>query len=230
MSDTDGSPRRDDRHHRWSRSRSPVSPGYAGETLAERKEQRLAEAAVTDGPPAGQPWAASADTGPSTQGPAPAQETNPAAQTASPAAPPREGTPGAQGAETAAPASRAAAPTAAPGALPAQGVALAQALAPRRGLPRPERGAGRVHKELRPQPRVPRHRPSWPRRGPWHAAGAGDGPGAGPGGLAGSCRSRSEWQGGRKVPHPHEPKPHPHQPPQGRPPHGADAARVPPGA
>ena len=46
MSDSDGSPQRDDRHHRRSRSRSPVSPGCAEETLAEREERRLAEAVV----------------------------------------------------------------------------------------------------------------------------------------------------------------------------------------
>ena len=87
MSDSDGSPQRDDRHHRRSRSRSPVSPRCAEETLAEREERRLAEAAVPVGPPAGQPRAASADTGPPTRGPAPAEETAPAAQAASPAAP-----------------------------------------------------------------------------------------------------------------------------------------------
>ena len=65
------------------------------------------------GPPAGQPRAASADTGPSTLGPGPAEKTAPSARAVSPAAPSREGAPGAQGAETAAPASRAAAPTAA---------------------------------------------------------------------------------------------------------------------
>ena len=113
VSDSDGSPEQNDRHHRCSRSRSPVSPGYAGETLAEQEERRLAEAVVPVGPPAGQPWAASADTGPSTQGPVPAELTTPAIQAASPAAPPREGAPSAQGAETAAPASSAAAPTAA---------------------------------------------------------------------------------------------------------------------
>ena len=122
MSDSNGCPLRDDRHHRPYRSRSPVSPGCAGETLAEREERRLAEAAVPVGPPAGQPRTASADTRPSTQGPAPAEEIDPATQAASPAAPPREGAPGAQGAETAAPASRAAAPTAAPDAQPARGV------------------------------------------------------------------------------------------------------------
>ena len=117
MSDSDGPPQRDDRHHRRSRSRSPVSPGCTGETLAEREERRLAEAAVPVGPPAGQPRAAPADTGPSTQ------EEALAAQAASPAAPPLEGAPGAQGAVTAAPASRAAASTAAFDAPPARGKA-----------------------------------------------------------------------------------------------------------
>ena len=55
MSDPDGSNQRDDRHHRRSRSRSPVSPEWAGETPAEREERRLAEGAVPVGPPAGQP-------------------------------------------------------------------------------------------------------------------------------------------------------------------------------
>ena len=126
MSDSDGSPQRDDRHHRWSRSRSPFSPEGAGETPAERKERRLAEAAVPVKPLAGQPRAASADTGLSTQEPEPAEVTAPAAQTASPAPPPREGAPDARGAETAAPASHAAAPTAAPGTPPTRGVAPAQ--------------------------------------------------------------------------------------------------------
>ena len=68
MSDSDGSPLREDRQYRRSRSRCPVSPEWAGETPAEREERRLAEAAVPVGPPAGQPRAASADTGPSPQG------------------------------------------------------------------------------------------------------------------------------------------------------------------
>ena len=125
MSDSDGSPQRDDSHHRRSRSCSPVSPEGAGETPAERKERWLAEAAVPVRPPAGQPLAASADTGPSTQEPEPAEVTAPAAQTASPAAAPREGAPDAHGAETAAGASRAAAPTAAPGTPLTRGVAPA---------------------------------------------------------------------------------------------------------
>ena len=122
MSDSDGSPQRDDRHHRRSHSGSLVSPGCVGETLEEREERRLAQAAVPVVPRAGQPRAASADTGLLTRGPEPAEETATAAQAASPAAPPQEGAPGARGAETAAPASRAAAP----GAPPARGVAPAQ--------------------------------------------------------------------------------------------------------
>ena len=84
MPDSEGSPQRDDRHHRRSRSRSPVSPGCAGETLTEREERRLAEAAVPVGPPAGRPRAAPTNNEPSTRGPAPAEETAPAAQAASP--------------------------------------------------------------------------------------------------------------------------------------------------
>ena len=126
MSDSDGSPQTDACHHRRPRSRSPVSPGCAGETLAEREERRLAEAAMPVAPPAGRPQAAPTDTKPSTRGRAPAKETAPAAQAASPAAPPPEGAPE-QGAETAAPASRAAAPTAAPGTPPARGLAPTRA-------------------------------------------------------------------------------------------------------
>ena len=55
MSGSDGSPQRDDRHHRGSCSRSVVSPEGAGETPAEREERWLAEEAVLVGPPAGQP-------------------------------------------------------------------------------------------------------------------------------------------------------------------------------
>ena len=131
MLDSDGSPKRDDRHHRRSRFRSPVSPGCAGETLAEREERRLAEAAVSVGPPAGQPRAARADPGLSAQGPAPTEETAPPAQAGNPVAPPPEGAPGAQGAETAAPAGHATAPTdyaAAPGTPTAQEIARARAL------------------------------------------------------------------------------------------------------
>ena len=114
MADSDGSPRRDDRHYRRSRSCSPASTEWTGETLAEREERRLAEAAVLVRPP------------PPAREPEPAEVTAPAAQAASPAAPPREGAPDAQEAETAAPASHAAALTAAPGTPPTQGVAPAQ--------------------------------------------------------------------------------------------------------
>ena len=110
MADSDGSPQRDDRHHRRSRSRSPVSsPVWTGETLAEREERRLAEAAVLVGPP------------PPAREPGPAEATAPAAQAASPAAPP---CPDTQEAETAA--SHAATPTAAPGTPPTRGAAPAQ--------------------------------------------------------------------------------------------------------
>ena len=131
MSDSDGSPQRDDRHHRRSRSRSPVSPGYAGETLAEREERRLAEAALPVRPLAGQPRAAPRRPEPSTQEPAPIEVTTPAAQYANPAALPPEGTPGAQRAETADQAGHTTAPTdhaAAPGTPPARGVAPVGAL------------------------------------------------------------------------------------------------------
>ena len=67
MADSDGSPQRDDRHQRRSRSRSPASPEWTGETLAEREERRLAEAAVLVGPP------------PPAQEPEPAEMTAPAA-------------------------------------------------------------------------------------------------------------------------------------------------------
>ena len=86
MADSDCSPQRDDRHHRRSRSRSPASLKWTGETLAEREERRLAEAAVLVRPPP------------------PAREPEPDEVTA-PAAPPRGRAPDAQEAETAAPAS-----------------------------------------------------------------------------------------------------------------------------
>ena len=130
MSDSAGSPQQDDPHHRRSRSRSAVSPGCAGETLAEREERQLAEAAVPVGPQAGQPQAASADPKPSGQEPAPTENTAPAAPAANPATPLPQRAPGAQGAETAAPASRATAPTdhaAALGMQPAQRAAPARA-------------------------------------------------------------------------------------------------------
>ena len=89
MSDSDTSPKRDDRHNRRSRSRSPVSSGCAGETLAEQEERRLAEAAVQVGPPARQPRAAPADPDPPAQEPVPAEEATHAAQAGAPAAPPQ---------------------------------------------------------------------------------------------------------------------------------------------
>ena len=234
MSDSDGSPQREDRHHRRSRSRSPIPPDWAGETTVEREERRLAEAVVLVGPPAGQPRAASADTGPSTQELELAEVTAPAAQTARPAAPPREGAPDARGAETAAPASHAAAPTAAPGTPPTQGGSpsaatwrIAEGCRSRRGEQRGvARGCDRG-------PGEPRHHLGRPRRGPQDATKARDGPRTDHRRLANGRRSRSSGQGGRKVPRPRQPQPHPHQPPQALPPQalppGADATRPPPG-
>ena len=109
MSDSGGSPQPDNRHHRRSRPRSPVSPEYAGETFAEREKRRLAEAVVPVRPPARQHRAAFEDPEPPDQEPEPAGEAAPAAQAAAPAAPPPEEAPDAHGAETAAPASRVAA-------------------------------------------------------------------------------------------------------------------------
>ena len=114
MADSDGSPQRDDRHHRRSRSRSPVSPEWTGETPAEREERRLAEAAVLVGPPL------------PAQKPEPAEVTAPATKEANPAGLPQEGAPDAQEGETAAPARHGAAPTAAPGTPLTRGVAPAQ--------------------------------------------------------------------------------------------------------
>ena len=74
MSDSAGPLQRDDRNHRRSRSRSPVSPGYAGETPAEREERQLADAAIPVRPPAERPQAAPNDPKPPSQEPVPARE------------------------------------------------------------------------------------------------------------------------------------------------------------
>ena len=74
MSDSDGSLQRDNRHHRWSRSRFPVSPGCAGDSLAAREERRLAEAVVPVRPRTGQPWAAPANPKLPAEEPRPAEE------------------------------------------------------------------------------------------------------------------------------------------------------------
>ena len=56
-------------------------------------------------------------------------------------------------------------------------------------------------------------RPSQPRHGPQHAAGAADEPRAGPGRLARDGHGHSGRHGGRQVPRPHQPQPHPREPP-----------------
>ena len=87
------------------------------------------------------------------------------------------------------------------------------------------RGCGR-------DPGGPRRRLGRPRRGPQHAAQAGEEPRTGRGRLAGGRRSSSSGQGEREVPRPRQPNPHPHQPPQAVLPQalppGAGAARPPP--
>ena len=110
MSDSDGSSQRDDRHYRRSRSRSPVSPGCAGETPAAREERRLATAAVAVGPPAEHPQAAPSVPEPPAPEPVRAWETAPAVQAAAPAVPPPGGALEDLGAAAAAPASHATAP------------------------------------------------------------------------------------------------------------------------
>ena len=140
MSDSDGSPQQDDRHHRRSRSRSPVSPGWAGETPAEREEWQLGETAVPVGPPAEPIRAAPNDPEPPALEPGPTGEAAPATQAAAPAALPPGGAPDAQGAAGAAPASHATAP----GTPPARWSGSLGPRAPRRGPPPPQHKAGRA--------------------------------------------------------------------------------------
>ena len=230
MADSDGSPQRDDCHHRRSRSRSPVYLEWVGETPAEREERRLAEAVVLVGPPAEHPRATTADTGPSTQEPEPAEVTALAVEAPSSAAPPQEGASDAWGAETAAPASHAAAPTAAPGTPPTRGVLLAQEPGASPSAAAAAGGSGEGARGVATAAPASRATAS-----AGHAAGeVGEGPRTGHRRLAGGCRSSSSGQGGCEVTRPRQPHPHPHQPsqavrPQALPP-WADAARPPPGA
>ena len=103
MSDSDGSPGRDDCHHRQPRSAPPSPQDLWGKLHAEREERQLAEAAVPVGPPALQPRAAPSNPEPPAPDPAPAGEDAPAAQTAAPTMPPPGGARDAQGAMAAAP-------------------------------------------------------------------------------------------------------------------------------
>ena len=235
MADSDGSPQRADRHHRKSRSPSPVSPEWTGETPAEHEERRLAEAAVLVGPPAGQPQAASADTEQSAQGSEPAEVTAPAAQIASPAAPAPGWGPRRAGDGDRSPS--------VPRRVPDRGPRQAADTGGYRGA-----GTGRIAEGCRSRrgerggcargcnrgPGELRHRLGRPRRGPQHATKAGDGPRTGQGRLAGGRCSSSSGQGGREVPRQRQPHTHPHQPPQAfllqALPPGADSARPPPGA
>ena len=179
------------------------------------------------GPPAGRPPVASADTGPSTQGPAPAKETTRAAQAAGAAAPPLEGAPGAQGAETTAPASRAAAPTAALGAPPARGVAPAQDPDASPGAAQAAEG-GRESAQgveiaaLASRATVPAGHAAAPGT-PWTR---GTDPVRAPGAAVG--KEGPKYRAHANQTHTHT-RPRKAGPPEALP-HGADAARPPPGA
>ena len=186
MADSDGSPQRDDRHHRWSRSRSPASPEWTGETLAEREERRLAEAAVLVGQP------------PPAREPEPAEVTAPVARAASPAAPPQGGGARRAGSGDRSPSEPRCGPDRGPrhaantGGSPGAGTGgIAEGCRSRRG----ERGRGA--RGCDHGPGGPRHRLGRPRCDPQHAAKAGDGPRTGHGRLAGGRYSSEGERGGR---------------------------------
>ena len=191
MADSDGSPQQDDRHHRRSRSRSPASPEWKGETPAEREERRLAEAAVLVGPP------------PPAQEPELAEVTAPPRPSSKPCRPAPGGGPRRAGSGDRSPSEPRRGPERGPrhaadtGGSPGEGTGrIAEGCCSRRG----ERG-GRARGCNR-GPGGPRHRLGWPRRDPQHAAKAGDGPRRGHGRLAGGRRSSSTGQGEREVPRP----------------------------
>ena len=157
MSDSDGSPQRYNRHHRRSRSRSPVAPGCVGETPVKCDARQLPEAAVPVELLAKQPQAAPDDPEPPAPEPVPARKAAPAARAAAPAAPPRPAPPRMnQGAAAAALASHATAP----GTLPARGQAPCVPRRPRRGPPGLQRKAQSVPSTApTPSPATPRPAP-----------------------------------------------------------------------
>ena len=205
MADSDGSPQRDNRHHRRSRSSSPVSPEWMGETPAEREERRLTEAAVLVRPP------------PPAPEPEPPEVTAPCRPSSKPCRPVPGGGPRRAGSGDRSPSKPRRGPNRGPrhaadtGGSPGAGTGrIAEGCHSRRG----ERG-GRARGWDR-GPGEPRHRLGRPQRSPQHAAKAGEGPRTGHGRLAGGRRSSSSGQGEREVPRPRQPHPHPHQSPQGR--------------
>ena len=170
MADSDGSPQRDDRHHRRSRSRSPASPEWTGETLADREERRLAEAAVLVGPPP------------------PAREPEPAPG----GGPRRSGSGDRSPSEPRRGPDRGPRHAADTGDSPGAGTGrIAEGCRSGRG-----EGGGRARGCDR-GPGGPRHRLGRPRRNPQHAAKAGDGPRTGHGRLAGGRHSSRGERGGR---------------------------------
>ena len=216
MSDSDGSPKRDERHHRRSRSRSSVSPGWPGEILLERGVRQLAGAAIFIGQPAKQPQAARSDPELPAPEPMPAREAGLAAQAAAPAAPPPRGAPDTHGTATAAPASYATAlgtllargtgPTQAPGGLSGTAAAASEG---REGTKYRTKTKPR-HTHVRPpsptRPRPPRRgeaagvpRPDAQAHADGHraaAAAAARGPG-GRGRRTGGAGCKPPWRGAR---------------------------------
>ena len=208
----------------------PVSsPEWTGETLAEREERRLAEAAVV-GPPL------------------PAREPGPA-ETAAP--PPKRPAPPPRPALTRRrrrPRRATPRPRPRPPHTAGKGGSAGEQAGRKRGCDGPCTGRGRLadgrrgssedregcarvcdrgHGRLVGGRRGSEGECGGRERGcgPWHAAQAGEEPRTGRGRLAGGRRSSGSGQGEREVPRPRQPRPHPHQPPQAVPPQA-----LPPGA
>ena len=154
MADSDGFPQRDDRHHRRSRYRSPVSPEWTGETPPEREERRLAEAAVRVGPP------------PPAQEPEPAEVTPACRPSSKPCRPAPGGGPRRAGSGDRSPSEprrgrdRVSRHTADTGGSPGAGTGrIAEGCRSRRG----EQGGAREGLQPRPQQAAPPPQPATPR-------------------------------------------------------------------
>ena len=170
MADSDGSPQQDDRHHRRSRSRSPASPEWTGETLAEREERRLVEAAVQVSPPL------------------PAREPAPGDRPRRPSSKPRRQAPGGGPRRAGSGDHSPSEPRRGPDRGPWHAADTAGS---------PGTGTGRIAEGCDRGRGGPRCRLGRPRRDPQHAAKAGDGPRTGSGRLAGGRHSSEGERGGR---------------------------------
>ena len=203
MSNSDGSPQRDDGLQRRTRSRSPISPGCKGETPTEQEERRPAEAAVR---PSSQPGSPS---GPhATLRPGPSQSRRrPRPRPCRPASVRR-------------PAHVAEPPAGSRHSCPDQ---------PGRGPRRPAstRGQGCV---AEPPVGGGRGRTSQPRRGPCHPTSTrGRGPRYPLHYAETDARSRCGQEGeqrGRQVPRPHAAQAHPPEPPNALTARGTPGARI----